>query len=107
MSRIDCKNPTPPKAISCPETVYTNATLNIPIGSLEAYKSHADWGKFLNIVEVFDYSGVEDVVEDTPELVDVYNLQGVMVRKGVQRSEATQDLPQGIYIINGKKIMVK
>ena len=107
ISRIDCKNQIPPNAISCPAAVYTNATLNIPKGSLALYKSHADWGQFVNIVETFDYSGVDDVAEDVPAEVDVYNMQGVRVRKGVQRSEATQGLPQGIYIIGGEKVLVK
>ena len=39
--------------------------------------------------------------------VDVYNLQGMPVRKGVIADEATQGLPTGIYIVNGKKILVK
>lgn len=39
--------------------------------------------------------------------VDVFNLQGVAVRKGVDTSSALTGLPAGIYIINGKKIIVK
>ena len=40
-------------------------------------------------------------------LADVYTLSGVEVRHQVNESEATQGLPQGIYIVNGKKVVVK
>ena len=38
------------------------------------------------------------------EKADVYNLKGQMVRA---KAESIQDLPKGIYIVNGKKVMVK
>ena len=40
-------------------------------------------------------------------LADVYTLSGEEVRHQVNESEATQGLPQGIYIVNGKKVVVK
>ena len=49
--------------------------------------------------------GIIEAEGDGP--VDVYNLQGMPVRKGVMTDEATQGLPAGIYIVNGKKILVK
>lgn len=39
--------------------------------------------------------------------VDVYTLSGVKVRSNIQRSAATQNLPAGIYIVGGKKVLVK
>ena len=39
-------------------------------------------------------------------LVNVYNLQGMMVRSNVVAEEASVALPAGIYIVNGKKIAV-
>ena len=37
--------------------------------------------------------------------IDVYNVNGIMIKKGVQYENALKDLPKGIYIINGKKVM--
>ncbi|MBD5233746.1 MAG: T9SS type A sorting domain-containing protein [Bacteroidales bacterium] len=49
---------------------------------------------------------VIDVVDYNAEtLVNVYNLQGVVVRKGVRYENALSELPAGIYIVNGKKIV--
>ena len=107
--------PTPPEVLSMVlyEDIPRKVTLYVPAGSGEVYRNHEKWGVIPNIIE-YDVngpdptSGINSVVNDGAEtVVDVYNLQGVRVRKSVQRSEATQDLPQGIYIINGEKILVK
>ena len=39
--------------------------------------------------------------------VDVYTITGVVVRKGVDPSDALQDLPRGVYIVGGKKCLIK
>lgn len=42
-----------------------------------------------------------------PAMVNVYNLQGMAVRVNVAAADALRDLPAGIYIVNGKKYLVK
>ena len=46
---------------------------------------------------------------DTLELssISVYTINGVCVRKNVDPSSALQGLPSGLYIVGGKKILVK
>lgn len=51
-------------------------------------------------------SGVCDVVEAPATDFTVYNLQGVRVAKAVS-AEAVNALPKGLYIVNGKKMMIK
>ncbi|MDE6458186.1 MAG: hypothetical protein K2L31_06265, partial [Muribaculum sp.] len=46
-------------------------------------------------------------INDTNKNVDVYNLQGVILRSNVPIDSATNDLPDGIYIVNGEKIIVR
>ena len=41
------------------------------------------------------------------EVVNVYDMKGVLLRRGVTQAEATQGLPTGVYVINGKKVLVK
>ncbi len=108
--------PTPPEVLSMVlyEDIPRKVTLYVPAGSGEAYRNHEKWGVIPTIIE-YDVNGpdpttsgiVSAVADEAEAVVDVYNLQGVRVRKGVQRSEATQDLPQGIYIIDGEKVIVK
>ena len=40
-------------------------------------------------------------------VVDVYSLNGTLVKAGIRISEATRTLPKGIYVINGEKFLVK
>ncbi|MCH5224927.1 MAG: discoidin domain-containing protein [Muribaculaceae bacterium] len=40
-------------------------------------------------------------------LVDVISLQGVVVKRNVKAADAASNLPKGLYIIGGKKVMVK
>ena len=41
------------------------------------------------------------------EGVNVYDMKGVLLRQGVNPAEATKGLPTGVYVINGKKVLVK
>ena len=57
-------------------------------------------------ISLEDATGISaTMVEDG--LADVYTLSGVEVRHQVKESEATQGLPQGVYIVDGKKVVVK
>lgn len=54
-------------------------------------------------------TGVKNVVSGvsgTP-FATVYNLNGVCLRRGVDAADATAGLPAGIYIVNGKKMIVR
>ncbi|MBP5689257.1 MAG: leucine-rich repeat protein [Muribaculaceae bacterium] len=60
-------------------------------------------------VEVGTTTGVKDINIDTADNgpVDVYNVNGQLLRQNIERSEATTGLPSGIYIVGGKKVIVK
>lgn len=74
---------------------------------------NAGWGiklKELAVDGTGEYSGilsgVENVISDKASTGDVYNMQGICVKRGAS-VEDLNSLPTGIYIINGKKIVVK
>lgn len=41
------------------------------------------------------------------ELVNVYTIEGVLVRRNVRAADATRQLPAGLYIVGGRKVLVK
>ena len=47
------------------------------------------------------------VIEDPKELVDVYSIDGVLLRRNVARINATNGLAKGIYIVGKEKVLVK
>lgn len=105
--KIISKNPTPPLNANFDDNVYLNAVVKVPKGSLNAYKEDLHWSKFWNISEMEESSGINNIDNDKTAIVDIYNLQGTLIKKGVLSSEATNGLPKGLYIIGGKKTLVK
>ncbi|MBR5029772.1 MAG: leucine-rich repeat protein [Muribaculaceae bacterium] len=59
------------------------------------------------MVEVGNTTGVKDINIDSAGPVDVYNMNGQLLRHNVEPNEATQGLPSGIYIVGGKKVIVR
>lgn len=56
-------------------------------------------------VTISPATGVEATIGEE-EMVNVYNVNGVMVRKAVNAAQATDELPAGLYIVGGKKVLV-
>ena len=73
-------------------------TIYVPVGASEAYNV-APWNEY-NIVER-EVAGIESVtLEEWP--ADVYDLNGRMVKA---QAENLDELPKGVYIVNGKKFV--
>ncbi|MBQ7495159.1 MAG: family 43 glycosylhydrolase [Bacteroidaceae bacterium] len=63
---------------------------------------------FLTNDSQYDPTGVTDLVAKPESVtVNVYTLSGQLLRHGVMHQQATQGLPAGIYVIDGKKVIVK
>ena len=60
----------------------------------------------VTVIGSFEVDAIENTTTDTP-LVDVYTLQGVKIMHQVSTSEIKHLLPHGVYIINGKKQIVR
>ena len=78
-----------------------DCTLYVPYGSAAAYEAHSFWSLFGTIKE-FDATlpeeaGVRNVTESTNRRSSIYDIQGRTV-KG--------DMKKGVYIINGRKVMI-
>ena len=104
LTSVTSLNPQAPNMVkSFDERTYTTAQLNIPIGAKDSYWLNYDWYKFNNIKEI-DTSGISQVETNsgtTNGKAVIYTLDGRRVETEVQ------NLPAGIYIINGKKVMVE
>lgn len=66
-------------------------------------------GSYALTMSVFDdgATGIESVDATVSAPVDVYTVSGVRVRASVSATQATEGLQKGLYIINGKKVLVK
>lgn len=79
--------------------MFENTTVYVPDGSIDKYRASSLWNRFKTI-KGFTAS-VEDIETETAEnaLTEVFNLSGTKV------SEATANLPSGIYLVRqGTKV---
>ena len=52
----------------------------------------------------FMVDGIETLTTD--KVVDVYTLQGVLIKSQIRVTELEKELPHDIYIIEGKKVVI-
>lgn len=72
--------------------------LKIPEGTNDAYMAADQWKEFFFIENL--PAGINGIKEEIGKNAPVYNLNGTRVKN-------TKNMPKGVYIINGKKVMVK
>lgn len=77
--------------------------LYVPEGSVELYKAAPVWCEFQNIMPLSS-TGIKDILMPDGEAHDIYNLQG---RKVKAKATSLEGLSPGVYIINGKKTILK
>ena len=83
--------------------IDSNSTLHVPAESLDAYKAAAPWSYFKNIVAI-EATGIKNLEGTAAGPFDVYDLSG---RKVLTHVTSLEGMPNGIYIVNGKKILKK
>ena len=71
------------------------------------YIASGDSGKTITINGVINDIQNVEIVEENSEFVDVYTIDGVLLKRNVKASEATDNLSKGIYIVGKKKVLVK
>ena len=80
-------------------------TLVVPDAAYSAFAAHNDWKK-LNLVKA-STTGIHDVVQGKANMSNkVYDLQGRYLTT-VSSEKELDNLPKGVYIYNGRKVMVK
>ena len=105
MRQIKCYSLDPPLcedgALSGLDT--WDCSLFIPEGTESLYKAADQWKEFFFIEEI---TGIDTPKTDNGKntVYDIYDMNGRLVRKA---ATTTDGLKPGLYIINGKKILVK
>ena len=78
--------------------------LIVPKNSLDAYKQAYQWKDFLLIED--NTTGITNPVNNKAGLADVYTINGAK-RLSKASTDEINALPKGVYIVNGKKIIIK
>ena len=78
--------------------------LIVPKNSLDAYKQAYQWEDF-SLIEG-STTGITNTVYNKAGLADVYTIDGAK-RLSKAGTDEINALPKGVYIVNGKKIIIK
>ena len=81
-----------------------NCKLIVPKNSLDAYKRAPQWKDF-SLIEG-STTGITNTVYNKAGLADVYTIGGTR-RLSKASTDEINALPKGVYIVNGKKIIIK
>ena len=80
-----------------------NCKLFVPKANINAYKQAPQWKEFFFIEGT---TGITNTVYNNSGLVDVYTIDGTK-RLSKASTDEINALPKGVYIVNGKKIIIK
>ena len=80
-----------------------NCKLFVPKANINAYKQAPQWKEFFFIEST---TGITNTVYNKAGLVDVYTINGAK-RLSKASTDEINALPKGVYIVNGKKIIIK
>ena len=72
------------------DDTYENATLYVPTGCKETYAAATYWSRFINIEEMEDLDGVDEICNESKTIVSerLYNLSGVETTEDSDGSKA-------------------
>lgn len=113
VTEVHSLNPIPPEIVknTFSAEAYENATLYVPTGCKTIYWLHPYWEDFSPIVEEYIATGFVSLPDYNTPASDsshqnarkdiIFTLDG----RRIQQDKA--QLPQGVYIINGKKVWIQ
>ena len=94
------------------EDIKQTETVDIKIKNIElvladgcTYVSPND--NVCNVIIDAEMTSIEEFKKVNEGLVDVYSLNGAIVMKNVEVEKIAKSLKQGVYIINGNKVLIK
>ena len=100
LTSVTIENPVPVSITSDTFSNRKNATLYVPKGSKAAYEAADCWKEFGHVEE--STTGISTI--ESTECYDVYTTSGTKIRSKVS---TLTNLPSGIYIVNGRKVVIK
>lgn len=101
---LECRALVPPSIPSATDDQYMNLTVYVPKESLELYKKADIWKSFWNLKGISS-AETSPVLPDDDNKINVYTLQGIKL--DITNKEDLYILAPGLYIVNGKKVLLK
>lgn len=92
------------KCTSLYDMDYNNVKLQVPEGTAQEYCKSIAWQNF----DIIENTAMDiEHADKVDELVDVYSIRGIKVKSNVPIASLRNFLSPDIYIVKGKKVIVK
>lgn len=88
------------------ETIHNDPRYSIRLANNGIWDEATGYNRLCNVV-ISRSTDVVDVAADCDAPVDVIDTQGIVVRRGVDKSSALDGLPSGIYLVGKEKVLKK
>ena len=88
-------------------SAFATATETASIPAFRAFINEQTTGANSYVIVIDDITGINNIGADdanSPKIVNIYSIDGKLLRKGVNIHNALDEMENGIYIINNKKI---
>lgn len=100
---------TPPQILGISTFSHINKNtcqLNVPVGSKAAYQSADIWKDFSLISEKEELTSIEELETSSTSVwpTNIYDMNGRLVRENAHSADGLTD---GVYIVNGRKVLKK
>ena len=100
---------TPPQILGINTFSHINKNtcqLNVPVGSKAAYQSADIWKDFSLISEKEELTSIEQLEVSSTSVwpTNIYDMNGRLVRENAHSADGLTD---GVYIVNGRKVLKK
>lgn len=79
----------------------------IDMDNVPVYTEGSSAKRIFEIGNSAEPSSIQSVTTGAEAVVDVYSITGVRLRTGIRASEATDGLSKGVYIVGGRKVIVR
>lgn len=79
----------------------------IDMDNVPVYTEGSSAKRIFEIGNSAESTSIQSVTTGADAVVDVYSITGVRLRTGVRASEATDGLSKGVYIVGGRKVIVR
>ena len=99
---VFCQTPPQIQSNTFSEMHFIAVKLNVPEESLSQYQNSEFWGSFWNI-KGFSPSSINTPSNQNSKQNNIFSTNGYPIKSDKTTENALQELPNGIYIINGRK----
>lgn len=86
---------------------YKVGSATVKVNPYRCFLNSLDSDAKMFKIELDDVTGIKDAISDKSTTVNIYSMDGKIIRSNVKISDALKNLGSGVYIVNDKKYVIE